>query len=131
MKHILSFSCLFAVLAADAAMLTYTGATKGDWNTPGNWDGNAVPTIDDDVVINAKWVKSATSISAKSITVTGNGSNAGLVVGGKNMTKDDVQKQVPYDDTTATTITMTVAENVSLSPRRGRTTRRRQVRRRS
>ena len=106
---------LCAAFTGSAATLTYTGANKGDWNTPGNWDGGTVPTINDDVVINAKWVQSATSISAKSITITGNGSNAGLVIGGKNMTKDDVQKQVPYDATTASTITMTVADDVSLS----------------
>ena len=114
-KNYLAFACLFAALAARATTLTYTGADAGDWNTPGNWNGNAVPTVGDDVVINAKWVWSATSISAKSITISGNGTNAGLVIGGKNMTKDDVQKQVPYDDTATTTITMTVAENVSLS----------------
>jgi len=114
-KNYLAFACLFAVLAARATTLTYTGANKGDWNTPSNWDGTAVPTIDDDVIINAKWVWSATSISAKSITISGNGSNAGLVIGGKNMTKDDVQKQVPYDDTATTTITMTVVNDVSLS----------------
>ncbi len=108
-------TCAFAASSISAATLTYTGANKGDWNTPGNWDGGSVPTIADDVVINAKWVQSAVSISAKSITVTGNGSNAGLVIGGKNMTKDDVQKQVPYNDTAATTITMTVADDVSLS----------------
>jgi len=114
-KNYLAFACLFAVLAARAATLTYTGANKGDWNTPSNWDGTAVPTIDDDVIINAKWVWSAISISAKSITISGNGTNAGLVIGGKNMTKDDVKKQVPYDDTAATTITMTVVNDVSLS----------------
>ena len=108
-------AALCTALTGSGATLTYTGANGGDWNTASNWDGNAVPTIGDDVVINAKWVQSATSISAKSITVTGNGSNAGLVVGGKNMTKDDVQKQVPYDATSASTITMTVADDVSFS----------------
>ena len=60
-----------AAFAGSAATLTYTGANGGDWDTASNWDGGAVPTIADDVVINAKWVKSAGSISAKSITITG------------------------------------------------------------
>ena len=29
-------AALCATLAGSAATLTYTGATKGDWNTPGN-----------------------------------------------------------------------------------------------
>lgn len=66
-KNYLAFACLFAVLAARAKTLTYTGANAGDWDTPSNWDGGAVPTIDDDVVINAKWVKAAGSVSANSI----------------------------------------------------------------
>lgn len=31
--------------------VTWTGAVSTDWNTPGNWDVNAVPTQDDDVIL--------------------------------------------------------------------------------
>ena len=34
LKNYLAFVCLFAAFAARAMTLTYTGANKGDWNTP-------------------------------------------------------------------------------------------------
>lgn len=108
---------LSAALAAGAATLTYTGANGGDWDTASNWDGGAVPTIGDDVVINAKWVKSAGSVSAKSITVTGTAAtlNAGLVVGGKTTTQDGIQAQTPADAATTTPVVLTVAEDLVLN----------------
>ena len=108
---------LSAALAAGAATLTYTGANGGDWDTASNWDGGAVPTIGDDVVINAKWVKSAGSVSAKSITVTGTAAtlNAGLVVGGKTTTQDGIQAQTPADASTTTPVVLTVAEDLVLN----------------
>ena len=54
-KNYLAFACLFAALAARATTLTYTGANAGDWDTPSNWDGGAVPTIDDDTQVRASW----------------------------------------------------------------------------
>ena len=94
---------VFAAFAANAATLTYTGANGGSWDTASNWDGGAVPTIADDVIINTKWVKSAGSISAKSITVTGTATtlNAGLVVGGTTTTQDGIQAQTPADASTS------------------------------
>ncbi|MFK8059750.1 MAG: FG-GAP repeat protein [Polaribacter sp.] len=34
-----------------AQTITWTGAVSTDWNTPGNWDANAVPIQNDDVII--------------------------------------------------------------------------------
>src|SRR4051812_45603255 len=34
------------------ALVQWVGAQDGDWNTPENWDGGAVPGPDDDVEIN-------------------------------------------------------------------------------
>ena len=106
-----------AAFAARAATLTYTGASGGDWDTASNWDGGAVPTIADDVVINAKWVKSSGSISAKSITVTGNAAtlNAGLVVGGTTTTQAGIQAQTPADATTTVPVVLTVADDLVLN----------------
>ena len=116
-KNYLAFVCLFAAFAARATTLTYTGANKGDWNTPSNWDGGAVPTIDDDVVINAKWVKAAGSISAKSITITGTAAtlNAGLVIGGTTATQAGISAQTPIDATSTASIALNVAGNLALN----------------
>ncbi len=115
-KNYLAFVCLFAVLAARATTLTYTGANAGDWDTPSNWDGGAVPTIDDDVVINAKWVKAAGSVSANSITITGTAStlNAGLVIGGTTATEAGIIAQTPIDATSTAPIALNVAGNLAL-----------------
>ena len=116
-KNYLAFACLFAVLAARATPLTYTGANAGDWDTPSNWDGGAVPTIDDDVVINAKWVKAAGSVSANSITITGTAStlNAGLVIGGTTATQAGIIAQTPIDATSTAPIALNVASNLALN----------------
>ena len=47
---------------------TWTGAVSTDWNTPGNWSGNAVPTSGDTAVIPDKTPNNATLANA---TLTG------------------------------------------------------------
>jgi hypothetical protein len=43
-------NCL-AVFSFPSTEIIWTGITSNDWNTPANWDGNLVPTVNDNVVI--------------------------------------------------------------------------------
>ena len=46
-------TALLAIGISTAAAADWTGATSTDWNTPGNWSGNVVPTGENAIVNNA------------------------------------------------------------------------------
>ena len=71
MKLIVTGAMLLAAGAADAGEVRYQGAAGGAWETAGNWSGGAVPTADDDVVIEGVAVTVASSATAKSLTLKG------------------------------------------------------------
>ena len=58
MRHMIRLSCallsalLLSTTASDAVSTTWNVAS-GDWGTPGNWSGGAVPAGGDDVVVNS------------------------------------------------------------------------------
>ena len=69
--------------------ITWTGAVSTDWNTPGNWDTNSVPTATDDVILadvaNAPRVNFNQSHAVNDLTINENltiKTNAGLTVNG-------------------------------------------------
>ena len=93
----------------------WTGAAvDGRWETPGNWNPATVPTAADDVRIVSAWVTAAGSVAAKSISILGNGSDAGLVVGGATNTLAGVRAQTALDPASTAPLELTVAGNLSL-----------------
>ncbi len=102
--------------ATDAAsvlapsIVTFTGASGGDWHTGSNWETGTVPTLDDDLSINGKWVRATNSITAKSIYVKG----SGIVVGGTTLTADGVKAQTAVSSTSAVPYAVTVAGDLVL-----------------
>ena len=102
-----------ASVTAPAAVV-YTGASGGDWHTASNWEMGAVPSASDGAIINGKWVKATNSISTASITITGNGSNAGLVVGGTTLTVAGVKAQTAFSSTSAVPYSITLSGDLVL-----------------
>ncbi len=74
--------------------LTWDGSESSDWNTPENWDGNAVPTSAHDVIIpevdtNNPVVTGGSSASIMSLIISANGQltvaeNAALTISSEN-----------------------------------------------
>ena len=71
---LLTFAFLFCMQTLFAQ--AWTGNLSTDWNTPGNWDGGAVPLATDDVTIpdvaNDPTIMAGTMAVAKSVTVQSN-----------------------------------------------------------
>jgi filamentous hemagglutinin len=63
---------------------TWTGAVSDNWNTAGNWSGNAVPVFGDSVIIPDDTPNNATlsnaTLSGQTITLEGSGNSSPLVV---------------------------------------------------
>jgi hypothetical protein len=63
---------------------TWTGAVSNDWNTAGNWSGDAVPTSGDTVIVPGNTPHNATlsnaTLTGEIITLDGSGSSSPLVV---------------------------------------------------
>ena len=97
------------------AAVVFTGASGGDWHTASNWELGTVPSAGDGAIINGKWVKATNSISTASITITGNGSNAGLVVGGTTLTVDGVKAQTAFSSTSAVPYSITLSGDLVLN----------------
>lgn len=86
---------LFSSLAAQAATITWNGATNGVWDLNTNWSTNAVPTSGDDVIVlgpsnvagalNLKFT-TATSPTANSLTFTNTAATALTTVSTANVT---------------------------------------------
>lgn len=93
----------------------WTGAA-GDsrWETAGNWDPATVPTTADDVAITSAWVTAAGPVSAKSLSIVGNGSNAGLVVGGVTASLAGVLAQEPPAPAPTAPVQLVVAGDLEL-----------------
>ena len=105
-----------ASFAGTGTAHVWTGtAGDGRWETAGNWDPATVPTAADDVGISSAWVTAAGSVSAKSLSIVGNGSDAGLVVGGATATLDGVKAQTALDPASTSPLELAVAGNLSLS----------------
>ncbi|MGA3398476.1 MAG: hypothetical protein ABSC95_04590 [Acetobacteraceae bacterium] len=72
---------------------TWTGAVSDDWNTAGNWSGDAVPTSGDTVVIYGDTTNPATlsnaTLTGETITLGGSG-NSSPVVYFNNVTLDSL-----------------------------------------
>jgi len=72
---------------------TWTGAVSSDWNTAGNWSGDAVPVSGDSVIIPANTPNNATlanaTLSGETITLERSGNSSPLVVF-NNVTLDSV-----------------------------------------
>src|SRR5207247_5727338 len=71
--------------------IAWTGAVSTDWNTAGNWNSNAVPTISDDLTIPAGLtnypVVSGAAANANSIILAaGGGAQPSLTVSGSSLT---------------------------------------------
>lgn len=68
-----------------SAQVTWTGTADSDWDNPANWDGNAVPTATDDVIIPAVLqppsVLGTTTALAKSVFLQA-GATLGVQTGG-------------------------------------------------
>ena len=101
----LAVSLLATVVTAD--VLTYIGADGGDWYTPENWDAGRSPGLNDDVVVNGKWVKSSQSVKAKSIQQTG----GAITIGGS---LQDITKQQTGDAVSTEAVVLQVAEGVTI-----------------
>ena len=93
--------------AAMADVLTYVGADGGDWYTPENWDAGRLPGLNDDVVVNGKWVKSSQSVKAKSIQQIG----GTITIGGS---VQNVEKQVTGDAASTEEVKLQVAEGITI-----------------
>ena len=67
------------------AVITWTGATSTDWDTPANWDLGFVPTASENVVIanTANQPILATNVTVTSLTVN---SSANVTLNGKDFT---------------------------------------------
>lgn len=66
------------VVSSCGGTITWDGSESSDWNTPGNWDGNQVPTADDDVVIpqvatNNPVITGGVEGQAQSLNISANG----------------------------------------------------------
>ena len=66
------------VVSSCGGTITWDGSVSSDWNTPGNWDGNQVPTANDDVVIpevvtNNPVITNGVDGQAQSLTISANG----------------------------------------------------------
>lgn len=101
---------------ASGALHVWTGAAgDGLWETAGNWDPATVPTAADDVKIESAWVTAAGSVVAKSLMILGNGSDAGLVVGGATASFAGVKAQTALDPASTAPLSLAVAGNLSLA----------------
>src|SRR5687768_3143439 len=75
---VVAIASAMAINSFAQTVLTWSGATGGDWNTGTNWTPNAVPTLLDDLTILGPDmasaltinIASATDISAKTINFT-------------------------------------------------------------
>ena len=106
-------SAVFA--SASGARHVWTGAAgDGRWETAGNWDPATVPTLSDDAEISSAWVTAAGPVSAKSLRIFGDGSNAGLVVGGATASLAGVLAQEPPDPSPAAPVQLVVAGDLEL-----------------
>lgn len=70
-------TALLAISISDASAAEWTGSTSTDWNTPGNWSGDTVPTGENAVVNNASGniatITADLAATPNDIIVTGGG----------------------------------------------------------
>ena len=105
-KILVSCACVMLASSANAIVVAYTGA-NGNWSTAGNWTPAAVPTADDDVVINENKQVSLDDVAeVKSLRVM---NGAILSVAGTAAT---VPTRLPKDAARTDPVGLTVSENV-------------------
>lgn len=92
-----------------AAVVTYTGAAGGNWETASNWDATRVPDSADDVYIpSGKVVKVAFTAEVASLTISTNG------VVSVNGATTNVLSRLAADTNRTDPVGMTVTGNVTL-----------------
>jgi autotransporter-associated beta strand protein len=68
-------------LPASAATVTWTGATGGDWNTPGNWSGSALPQAADTALFNSVLASVANASADQTVSNINFDTSAGTASG--------------------------------------------------
>ena len=105
--------------SSTATTETWTGAVSGDWNTPGNWSGGAVPVRGGNVIIPAGTPNNATlsnaTLTGETITVSGS-----AFVNFTNVTLNSVL-QTPDTANIEAGGTLTIGAQGTLGPEQGGT----------
>lgn len=105
--------------SSTATTETWTGAVSGDWNTPGNWSGGAVPVHGGNVIIPAGTPNNATlsnaMLTGETITVSGS-----AFVNFTNVTLNSVL-QTPDTANIEAGGTLTIGAQGTLGPEQGGT----------